>query len=341
MSTTTLHVRPELGPWRKHWDDLVLRQPLPSPFQRSWWLEALIPSGVVHALVTDGDRLLGGLALGSATRAGVTRLTAPGPPVLCPDHLDVLAEPGHEPAVVQALGRWFRSPGQRQVDVRGAVAGGLLAQVVGGTHHQHDEAPYDELEPGADWLAARSSGFRRSVRRGRKRLDEAGYEHRRLPADEVGRGLEELRLLHERREDRGPLLDALPVLARAVTAGAARGEARVDVLASAHDTAAVVVSFVVGGRLSLYQVARSTAPEHGSAGTALLAAVVEDAAAAGCREVDMLRGSEDYKTSFVDRTRALERVRGAHGGWAATLLRAEDGARRVSARLRSRGGSGA
>ena len=29
---------PDLGPWREAWDDLAVRQPLPSPFLRSWWL---------------------------------------------------------------------------------------------------------------------------------------------------------------------------------------------------------------------------------------------------------------------------------------------------------------
>ena len=33
--------RADLGPWRERWDELVLRQPVPSPFQRTWWLDAV------------------------------------------------------------------------------------------------------------------------------------------------------------------------------------------------------------------------------------------------------------------------------------------------------------
>ncbi len=341
MTVTEVQVRTELGPWRDRWDELVLEQPVPSPFQRSWWLQAVAPSGVRYVLVTRRDRLIGGLALGARRSSGLDRLTAPGPTVLCPDHLDALVAPGEEAAAQQALATWFRAPGQRLVDVRGVAASGVLARVVDGSRDRHDEAPYGVVTPGEDWLSTRSRSFRRSVRRGRRRLEEAGLRHHRLEVADVHRGLAELRRLHEHRAGRAPLLRALPVLSAAVEAGAARGEARVDVLAGAEQTAGVVVSFVVGARLSLYQVARSVAPEHDSAGTVLLAAVIEDAVANGCREIDMLRGSEAYKAAFVDDARPLERVRAARGDWAAARLAAEDAARRLNARLRSRGGTGA
>ncbi|WP_395657762.1 GNAT family N-acetyltransferase [Nocardioides sp.] len=345
MPHTSAEQRPGLGPWRERWDELVLRQPLPSPFQRSWWLEAAAPERTTYLLVTDGEQLVGGLALGVRGSGPATRLTAPGPTVLCPDHLDVLVEPGREAVVGAVVADWFGRPGQRLLDVRGTVASSLLSRAVGGTHAPHDEAPYDVVEPGSDWLAGRSSGFRRNVRRGRTRLESEGYTHRRAEPDRVGAGLAELRRLHEGRPGRGELLAELPRLTRAVEAGARRGEARVDLLTGDRGTIGVVVAFEVAGRLSLYQVARSTEREHGSAGTVLLAAVVEDAVAGGCHEVDLLRGAEDYKGSFADRTRPLERVRAAHGGWATARLAAEDAARRakrtVSARLRSRAGSDA
>jgi len=344
MPHTRAEQRPDLGPWRERWDELVLRQPLPSPFQRSWWLEA-VADGTTYVLVTAGDQLLGGLALGQRRLGGTTRLTAPGPAVLCPDHLDVLADPGREPEVVAALAGWFGRPGQRLLDVRGCVASPLLGRAVGGTHVLHDEAPYDVVEPGSDWLAGRSSSFRRNVRRGRRRLEAEGYARRRVEPPQVEDGLAELRRLHEERPGRAALLAELPRLARAVAAGAASGEARVDLLTGARGTVAAVLAFEVAGRLSLYQVARSTAREHASAGTVLLADVVEDAVASGCHEVDLLRGAEDYKGSFADLSRPLVRVRAAHGGWAGTQLVVEEAARRarrrVSGRLRSRGGSDA
>ena len=76
-------------------------------------------------------------------------------------------------------------------------------------------------------------------------------------------------------------------------------------LSGERGTIAVTIAFELGGRLNLYQVARSTAREHANAGTVLLAAVAQDAIAHGCHEVDLMRGAEDYKGSFVDLSRPL------------------------------------
>jgi len=148
------------------------------------------------------------------------------------------------------------------------------------------------------------------------------------------------RALHEGREGRGPLVAQIPALTRALSTGVAVGEARVDVLAAGSDIVAVAIAFVVAGRLSLYQVARSLDSAYDGAGNVLLVAVIEDAVAAGCHEVDLLRGGEGYKSSFADQTRVVGRLRAAHGGAARAELAAEDAARSLraglSAKLRSR-----
>lgn len=319
---------PDLGRWREAWDDLAVRQPLPSPFLRSWWLAEQDGIAVV---VLDDERLVGGLALRRARRIGATRYAAPGAPVLCPDHLDLMAEPGRADEVATAIRGWSLSH-RFVLDVRGLVEDPLLARALGTPARPDDVAPWQPLP------APRES---RSVRRSRKRLAERGLVHHRQA--DVDAGMRALRRMHEERGDRGALLAELDVVARAVAQGAARGEARVDVLSDGVDeVAAVVVSFVVAGRLSLYQVARSLRPEHDGAGTVLLADVV---AAADATEVDLLRGDEGYKRSFAEHTRTLTRLRAAHGRWPRTLLRIEDAARSVraalSARRRSRAGSGA
>lgn len=332
-----LEVRTELGPWRHAWDDLVARQPVPTPFQRSWWLESVSPVGTTYALVVAGADLLGGVALGLRRVRGATRYVAPGPEVLCPDHLDAVAAAGADDAVVAVLAEWFRSEGPRLVNVRGVVDGSLLARVVGGVHPPDELAPYQCLE-GADFLATRSSSFRRSVRRGGRRLAGLGLEHRRVLPAQVPEALDAFARLHEGRDGREGLLVEMPRLRAAFERGVDRGEARVDVLASDTEVAAVTLGLELEGRLSLYQVARSIAPEHDSAGTVLLAAVVEDAAARGLVEVDLLRGDEGYKGSFADHRRPLVHLRAAHGVRATAVLRAEEAARRaLSARRRSRG----
>lgn len=333
----TVVTRPGLGQHREAWDALGVRRPVASPFQRSWWIEGVAAAGTTYVLVLDGDRLHGGLALRGRRVLGVQQYAAPGPPVLCPDHLDLLAAPGSEEVVAGAIGEWFARPGQRVLDVRGVAAESLLAHALHTSAERLDVAPYQSLPaPPQTYLTGRSANFRRSVRRAGRSLAGSGIDHRRVPLAELPAALAAFGSLHQGREGRGPLLAQMPALTRALTSGVAAGEARVDVLAAGADVVAVSIAFVVAGRLSLYQVARSLDPAHDGAGNVLLVAVVEDAVAAGCHEVDLLRGGEGYKSSFAEQTRVVGRLRVAHGGAARAQVAAEDAARRVSARLRSR-----
>jgi CelD/BcsL family acetyltransferase involved in cellulose biosynthesis len=85
------------------------------------------------------------------------------------------------------------------------------------------------------------------------------------------------------------------------------------VLASPAEVVAVSLAFTADRRLSLYQVARSTDREHGSAATVLLHRVIADAVEAGLVELDLLRGAEEYKSSFADAARPVLRLRVGHG----------------------------
>jgi CelD/BcsL family acetyltransferase involved in cellulose biosynthesis len=333
----TVSIRPRLEEHREAWDSLGIGASIPSPFQRSWWIEGVAPHDTTYALVLDGDRLLGGLALRETRVAGVRRYAAPGPAVLCPDHLDLLAMPGSEDVVATVIGEWFARPRQRVMDLRGVADGSLLARALGAVPERLDVAPYQSLPVAPEtYLAGRTSNFRRSVRRAAKSLASKGIQHRRVSAADLPDAFAAFRELHEGREGRGPLVAQMPALTRALSAGVAVGEARVDVLAAEPDVVAVSLAFVVAGRLSLYQVARSLDSTHDGAGNVLLVAVVEDAVADGCHEVDLLRGGEGYKSSFADETRVVGRLRTAHGVSARAQVAAEDAARRVSARLRSR-----
>ena len=89
---------------------------------------------------------------------------------------------------------------------------------------------------------------------------------------------------------------------------------------------------LIGGRLSLYQVARSVAREDDGAGTVLLHRVIADALDSGCHEVDFLRGDEAYKASLADERRTVGRIRLARGPVARTVL----GARTTAGALRRR-----
>src|SRR3954447_14352956 len=242
--------RTRLDEHREAWDALVVRQPVPSPFQRSWWVEGVAPTGTTYTLVLDRGRLVGGLALQERRVGGVRRWVAPGPKVLCPDHLDALAAPGCEDAVVDALGAWLSRPGQRVLDVRGVVADSLLSRAAGTGAEQADVAPFQPLPASPEtYLAGRSANFRRSVRRAGRRLAGIGIAHHRVALADLPAAFDAFGSLQRGRDGRRPLVAELPTLARALTAGVAAGESRVDVLASPSEVVAVSFAFVVAGRL--------------------------------------------------------------------------------------------
>lgn len=297
------------------WDSLVSQQPLASPFLRSFWLDHVAdPRSTVMLLVLEDNRLLGGVPLVRDRRAGLERYRFAGQGVLCPDHLDLVCAPGREPDVQRLVREWFDRPGQRILDLTGLAEGSRLAQALPGDAGRVDLAPYQPLPgPGEDYLASRSSNFRRATRKAARRMLEDGYVHTRVPSAGVADALDQLRRLHEHRDGRGPLLELLPTLTRAFTEGVARDEARVDVLTSPQEVVAVSLAFTSDRRLSLYQVARSLDREHRSAGTVLLHRVIADAVDAGFSELDLLRGAEDYKSSFADYSRDVLRLRVGHG----------------------------
>ena len=327
------------------WDALLDAAAPPSPFLRSWWLATAAAAArrgeqALYLQVRRDGSLVGGAALIADRRLlGLPRYRFAGQGVLAPDHLDLIALPGHEGAVAEAFAAWFERPGWRLLDLDGVPSGGLVQQAVGGWRRDIEAAPY-ALLPGTSeaYLAGLSSSFRRSLRRARRGLAEAGYAHHRVAPDEAGAALAAFWRLHRARGDRDRLLAAAPVLDRAVLAGVERGECRLDVLTDGREPIAVAIGFEVAGRLSLYQVARSVVAEHGSAGTVLLADVIADAADGGCHEVDLLRGEEGYKQHFADRRRPMVALRAGHGLPARALV----GLRRVltAARARSRAAAG-
>src|SRR4051794_36422671 len=99
-STVRVLVQPRLGPWATAWDKLVEQLPVPSPFVRSWWLEATAGPQPRFVLVTDGHALLGGIALQEERWLGMPYLAVMGAGVLCPDHLDLVAAWDREDDVV-------------------------------------------------------------------------------------------------------------------------------------------------------------------------------------------------------------------------------------------------
>ncbi len=294
---------------------------LPSPFLRSWWLEQVADGRSAYLLVQDGETLVGGLPLTVDRRLGVARYRFIGQGVLCPDHLDIVADPDREDEVAATLGAWFTSPGQRLLDLSGVAENSLLVRSWPGRSSVVDVAPYQELPSDPEtYFNGFSRNFRSTVRRAERRLEAAGLVHRGVGPDTLAAALADFRSIQEARPDRARLVGVLAALFPAVTAGVASGEVRVDVWESPAGVAAVSVTFVTAGRISLYQLARSLDPVHNGVGNAANHMLISRAIEDGCHEVDMLRGAEGYKASFVGSSREVLAFRAAHGAAARAAL---------------------
>jgi CelD/BcsL family acetyltransferase involved in cellulose biosynthesis len=317
QSGLQLLVQPRLGALERAWDALVERLPLPSPFLRSWWLEQTAGGVPRFLLVMDGDELAGGLALQEERWLGVPRLRVMGAGALCPDHLDVVALPGREQDVLAALAAWLRRPGSRVLDLEGVAGGSRLAAALPGRVRREvvAVAPWAPLaaDPG-DWLRTRPRGFRATLRKATRRLEQEAAEHRVLRDGSVDAALATLRRLHGAQwGERSNFLAAYDQFAAASRAGASRGEVVLHELAAGEVVVAAVSCFELAGRVSLYQSGRLSAHRWRNAATVLLAKVVEDACRHGLTEVDLLRGDEPYKANFASAAREIVRLQAAHG----------------------------
>jgi CelD/BcsL family acetyltransferase involved in cellulose biosynthesis len=330
-----LLVADQLTDWAGHWDRLVGQSPLPSPFLRSWWLTGAGGRRRRFVLVVQDDHLLGGLALEEGRRLGVPYLRLMGSGALCPDHLDLVACPGHEDVVVAAVRGWLGRPGARLLDLEGVHAGSLLIEALPGQVRREPlaPAPWARLSGAADdYLAARPRNFRRNLRKAQARLTAEGAAHRISRGESVTRSLETLRRLHGAQwGGHSRFLPSFDRFAAACRLGAESDEVAVHELHVGETVIAIMVSFEVGSRVSLYQSARLTDPRWRDASVALLAASVFDACDRGFTEVDFLRGNEAYKSNFAPESRELLRVRAAHAWPGRAALQAEAAARRAKA----------
>lgn len=318
-----------LGRWTAAWDELVAQAEVPTPFLRSWWLQAVVGEHPVFVLVFEGDALIGGLALERRRRVlGVPVYQFIGSGTLCPDHLDVLAAPGTESAVGRAIAEWFTQPGSRVLDLAGLVENSRLEATFGSAGASViDVAPWDELPTDGDYLAMVSPNLRKTLRRSQRRLIEGGITHRRVANGEADNSsgeaaLREFVRLHHERGGRDALLREMPRLAPALLAGLAAGEVQIDILESADRVVLVWISFRIDGAVRAYQSARLVDRDLPNLDAVALLEVVRQARADGCHELDLLRGGEPYKARFVRRQREVKRLRVSHGVLGATVLAA-------------------
>jgi CelD/BcsL family acetyltransferase involved in cellulose biosynthesis len=328
-----LLVLPRLDRWARQWDQLVDLAPLPSPFLRSWWLTGASGGRPRFLLVVDGDRLLGGLALEEGRQLGLPCLRLMGAGPLCPDHLDLLSVPGQEDAVIRTLAAWLRRPRARVLDLEGVDVGSRLIMALPGDIRPErlTVAPWAPLPADSRaYLAGRPTGFRKTLRRASARMTAEGSAHRIRRGPSAVGALQALRQLHGAQwGDRSRFLPSFDHFAAACRLGAEFDEVAVHELTVGETVVAIMVTFEVAGRVSLYQSARLTDFRWRDATLLLLATIITDACDRGFAEVDFLRGDEPYKNNFAPERRALLRLRGASGTTGRAILVAQTAARRA------------
>src|SRR5215475_1332604 len=225
---------PQLDGWAAQWDQLVDSSPLPSPFLRSWWLAGAGGPGRHFLLVVDGARLLGGLAL--EQRRPMLSVRVMGDGSLCPDHLDLLAAPGHEAAVVSLLRDWLCRPGERLLDLKGIRAGSWLVEALPGRVRRQPMvvAPFTPLPDSPEaYRATLPAQFRKNLRVSAKRLAAEGVTHQTIRGQAVPQHLEILRDLHHAQwGSRSGFLPVFDRFAAGFTGGCAADEVAVHELAN-------------------------------------------------------------------------------------------------------------
>jgi CelD/BcsL family acetyltransferase involved in cellulose biosynthesis len=236
---------------------------------------------------------------------------------LCPDHLDLLAAPGHEAAVVSLLRGWLGRPGERLLDLKGIRDGSRLVEALPGRVRREPMAvsPFMSLPDSPEaYRATLPAQFRKNLRVSAKRLAAEGVTHQAIRGRAVLQGLDTLRELH--RSQWGTRSNFLPVFDRfaaGFAGGCSADEVVVHELRNDNLVVATVTAFEVAGRVSLYQSARLTDRRWRDATTVLLAAIIDDACARGFNEVDFLRGDEPYKGRFTRNHREMMRLVAGQG----------------------------
>jgi CelD/BcsL family acetyltransferase involved in cellulose biosynthesis len=321
---------------------------VPSPFLLSWWLEALgEEQHGRYVLVLDDDELLGGLPVTLDRWGGVRRVRLLGDGPLAPDHLDLVARPGHHEDVAGAIAQWLRRRQPCLVDLGGIVDGAHLLDALPSARLLTvvSSAPYLPLADAAGTVTP--IRHRRDHRQQARRIEREGARYRVVggeDGEELQRALDVLRRRHVERWGAGSgFARMFPTFARAARAGAAAGAVRIHELEAAGVVVATEVSLDVGDRRCRYQIGRSTEHRWRGAGNALLGEVILAAQRDGCAELDFLRGPEPYKYDWTTCERPVLRARAALGAVPRFLLVAQraaewgrPSARRVKAAIRRR-----
>jgi CelD/BcsL family acetyltransferase involved in cellulose biosynthesis len=300
------------APWQALWERCPEATPFQSPAWLLPWWQSFGPGSLHTIVVWDGVvlRALAPLYVENQARPAAARLLPIG--VGVSDYTDILVDDGDGDALSAVSDAIAAVPEGRVEwpDLHGAAACRRLPAPDGWVRRVMDATPRPVLACGGDCQRAVPAAQRRKLRMARHRADRSGgLVVETVGAEDTSRFLAILSALHRgrwaERGEEGVLADprvigfhaaALPRLARAGLLRAA--VARVD-----GHAAGAYYGLAAKGRCYAYLGGFDPAWEAVSPGTLLLGWALEEAATAGAREFDFLRGQEAYKYRWgaVDR----------------------------------------
>jgi CelD/BcsL family acetyltransferase involved in cellulose biosynthesis len=320
------------------WDVLRREDPHATVFLSSAWLRAFLSMTAVPWRILglrDAGRLVAALPISihgaPHRRLPVGReLTFAAAPFA--DYQGMLCLPAYEAAAVDELAAMLRAlPWERADfnDVRDPRVAALVAKLADGGMSSRELAPSpcSAIDLPTDWtafLATLSKPTRRATLRPFKVLDEQlpGWHASSATAADAAVHIDAALDVNALRW--GMTATRRTKYRRLFEAAFARGCARIDVVWDGARPIAAGVSFLdlERGSCGLYLVGYDPEYARFSPGKAVLATLVREAIALGCRTFDFMRGGESYKQSYATQESANAHYVLRRGGARAALLAA-------------------
>ncbi len=325
LATELITELSKLDSLEAEWDELAVagQLPLMAPAcVRAWWRSLAAPTAEPRVLVVRDDRLLVGLApfyVDPGARGGRRGLRLPG--IELGGRLAPLAAPGQRQGVERALAQALaeRELCSRFVALEGMPVASDWAQALreawpgrppASRRYQTAGCPTVSLRAGSfdAWLGAKSSNFRREMRRLRRQFQTAGGTTRSSTLETLGADVEVFVRLHDSRwEDRGSsrlqdLGAGLPAVLNDIGWALLEydGRFRLRVCEVEGEAISAQLFLAAGGRVLYINGGWDERFAKFKPSMLGILAVIEEAFERGEDRVDLGLGEQHYKQRFAD-----------------------------------------
>ncbi|MBI4436484.1 MAG: GNAT family N-acetyltransferase [Candidatus Omnitrophica bacterium] len=341
LSVRVIQTLREFYQVRGEWNALLDAAPRPNIFLTvewlgSWWSVFGRGNQLYLLLAYDKDQLVGGVPFYLTRRKmkkilSVRELRFVGTGgLVCPDHLTGLVAPGYEEAVIQKVKDFLVSIQHewdtmmlRDIDVEDPFCRRLGEELKGSGRALIEKrlgevAPYVQLD-GQGWdtyVASLKDSMQKNIRRRRTKLNrefQTTFVKAGNPST-LEQDMQNFMELHGKRRISIGSADKFSFEAyrlfhsRLAQELAGRGRLHLSFLELNGKRVAVQYGFEYQGRLFAYQTGFDPAYKQSGVFQILMGYILEDCCKRGIREVDLLRGGENYKYDWTQGIREVGRV---------------------------------